>query len=61
MRFAFLPYGLRAMGYYRIFKIALTLIDLEGEGAIGPAHVAEASQYRTMDNKLGEEKIFRIV
>jgi magnesium chelatase family protein len=34
-------------------KIARTIADLEGEGAITPAHVAEAIQYRTMDRKFG--------
>jgi magnesium chelatase family protein len=45
--------GLSARAYHRILKIARTIADLEGEGAIGPAHVAEAIQYRTMDRKFG--------
>jgi magnesium chelatase family protein len=49
MRFAFPPYGL----YHRILKIARTIADLDGEGSITPAHVAEAIQYRTMDRKFG--------
>jgi magnesium chelatase family protein len=43
----------RPMGYHRILKIARTIADLEGEGAITPAQVAEAIQYRTMDRKFG--------
>jgi magnesium chelatase family protein len=43
--------GLSARAYHRILKIARTIADLEGEGAIGPAQVAEAIQYRTMDRK----------
>ncbi len=39
--------------YHRILKIARTIADLEGEGTLGPAHVAEAIQYRTMDRKFG--------
>ena len=45
--------GLSARAYHRILKIARTIADLEGEGAITPAHVAEAIQYRTMDRKFG--------
>jgi magnesium chelatase family protein len=45
--------GLSARAYHRILKIARTIADLEGEGAISPAHVAEAIQYRTMDRKFG--------
>jgi predicted ATPase with chaperone activity len=37
---------------YRL-KIARSIADLEGGGAIGPAQVAEAIQYRTMDRKFG--------
>jgi magnesium chelatase family protein len=43
--------GLSARAYHRILKIARTIADLEGEAAIGPAHVAEAIQYRTMERK----------
>jgi magnesium chelatase family protein len=43
--------GLSARAYHRILKIARTIADLEGEGAISPAQVAEAIQYRTMDRK----------
>ncbi len=45
--------GLSARAYHRILKIARTIADLEGEGSISPAHVAEAIQYRTMDRKFG--------
>jgi magnesium chelatase family protein len=45
--------GLSARAYHRILKIARTIADLEGEGAITPAQVAEAIQYRTMDRKFG--------
>jgi magnesium chelatase family protein len=45
--------GLSARAYHRILKIARTIADLEGEGAITPTQVAEAIQYRTMDRKFG--------
>jgi magnesium chelatase family protein len=37
---------LSARAYHRILKVARTIADLEGAPSIGPAHVAEAVQYR---------------
>lgn len=37
---------LSARAYHRILKVARTVADLEGVLSIGPAHVAEAVQYR---------------
>jgi magnesium chelatase family protein len=45
--------GLSARAYHRILKIARTIADLDGGGAIAPAHVAEAVQYRSMDRSFG--------
>lgn len=38
--------GLSARGFDRVRRVARTLADLEGRGAIEPHHVAEAVQYR---------------
>jgi magnesium chelatase family protein len=52
LRTAITRLGLSARAYHRILKIARTLADLEGEGEIGTAHVAEAVQYRSLDRLL---------
>lgn len=39
-------YNLSARTYFRLIKVSQTIADLAGEGSIGPAHVAEALQYR---------------
>ena len=46
MRTAMSQLQLSARAYHRILKLARTIADLAGSEAIGPAHFAEALQYR---------------
>ncbi|GMR00529.1 MAG: YifB family Mg chelatase-like AAA ATPase [Zetaproteobacteria bacterium] len=40
-------FSLSARSYHRILKVARTIADLDGVGAVSPSHVGEALQYRS--------------
>jgi magnesium chelatase family protein len=51
LRTAITKLGLSARAYHRILKIARTIADLDGAASLGPKHVSEAVQYRSLDRR----------
>lgn len=51
LRAALEKLGLSVRGMHRVLRVARTIADLDGCGAIAEGHLAEAIQYRSLDRQ----------
>lgn len=51
LRAAIRRFGLSARAYHRVLRLARTIADLQGSDDIRSEHVAEATQYRSLDRQ----------
>ena len=49
--------GLSMRAFFRVIRVARTIADLAGEGAIRPQHLAEAAGYRFLDKAPGYQNL----
>lgn len=52
LKMAIQELGFSARAFHKTLKVARTIADLEGQGAISATHVAEAIHYRTLDKNM---------